>query len=80
MQALMKAGADVNALEKGKTQLRLAAAAGKQELVLALLEAGADPNVNNTDEMTPLRSATGGGAVLVFFIQQTSRSLTYSQF
>ena len=58
---LVAAGADVDGLEKGRTQLRNAASGGLKEVVDALLLAGADPNVNNTDEMTPLRAAAGGG-------------------
>ena len=80
IEVLTSAGADVNVLEKGKTQLRLAAAGGKLELVTALLEAGADPNVNNTDEQTPLRSAAGGGTARVLFFQHSQSLLLTSIF
>lgn len=62
ISTLGKAGTDLNVLSDGKTALRRAAAAGQEDIVTALLEAGADPNVKNADEMSPLRAATGGGA------------------
>lgn len=58
VQALIKAGADVNVQdEKGNTALRYAAGAGNYESVRILLESGADVNAKNSEGRTALMSA-----------------------
>jgi ankyrin repeat protein len=58
---LLKAGADVNSKwNNGRTPLYIAAAQGHEEVLVALLEAGAQ--MTATDEgRTPLMAATSGG-------------------
>eukprot|EP01050_Picozoa_sp_SAG11_P029818 SAG11_NODE_8548_length_1002_cov_1.289037_2_plen_83_part_00 len=67
ISALVNAGADVNGLHDGKTQLRIAAAAGQMEVVAALLHAQADSNAKNDDEQTPLAAAAGAGERCAWF-------------
>jgi ankyrin repeat protein len=59
MPELIKAGAEVNALDQwGKTALRRAAEGHKIERLKALLIHGASPNIASSDGVTPLLAAT----------------------
>ena len=61
VQALLEAGADVNAAFQGQTVLWLAAAVGGTEIVKILLDAGADVNVKGEDGYTALMYAANAG-------------------
>jgi ankyrin repeat protein len=59
---LVLTGADVDSAENdGTTALHWAAHAGQDALVVALLDAGAEPGVKNRYGMTPLQAAAEGG-------------------
>ena len=61
VRAAVAAGADVNALEQGRTALHQAAWIGDEQLVTALLDAGADPTIRDlTHDGTPLDWAGHG--------------------
>ena len=55
--ALVKGGADVNARGRDGTALGAAAEKGKTEVVKALLDAKADPNLGDRNNQTPLMKA-----------------------
>ena len=64
VEALIRAGADVNAVNRDeKTALIFAASKGSVEAVKALIRAGADVNAVNKDEKTALMFATSKGYV-----------------
>jgi ankyrin repeat protein len=61
---LIRAGADINAMDtEGRTALILAAAHGHQTTVRLLLDAGADTNVVDNSGRTPLMWAALSGYV-----------------
>ena len=59
VKALIADGADVNAQDDDvrNTPLHLAVAKGRLDLIDALLQGGAEPNLMNRDGFTPLTSA-----------------------
>jgi cell wall assembly regulator SMI1 len=61
IQALVAAGADVNALKYGKLPLVVAASLGKAEVAAILLENGANPNGFGADGETALIAAARQG-------------------
>ena len=62
VEALLKAGADVNGRDGDQnTALHLAVVGGDAAMVRILLEAGADPNVKAQDGFTPLHDAAYNG-------------------
>ena len=62
IEALLAAGADVNAKNKrGNTALHWAAGNGHVPAIEALLAAGAEPDVKNRNGNTPLDVAIGQG-------------------
>ncbi|KAI7839821.1 hypothetical protein COHA_006442 [Chlorella ohadii] len=62
IKALVKAGADVNAVTKLRgSPLHAAAQHGTGHAVAALLESGADPYVKNAEGKTPMDVATANG-------------------
>ena len=61
MQTLVGMGANVNKLVKGKSYIRMAAMSGLTVAVEALLEHGADPNLQNKDGHSALRASSGEG-------------------
>lgn len=65
LQALLDAGAAVDAVdEQGRTALYMAAATGRDDILLFLCERGADPSmVAKVDGRTPLHAAAAGGHV-----------------
>ena len=59
-QALLDAGADVNARERsGRTALHAAAAKGYSDVVKLLVERGADVAAKDIDGATPIDAANG---------------------
>ena len=65
-QILIKAGADVNAVDKnGRTPIRMAARYGNVAMVSVLIKAGADVNAADKNGRTPIRMATGYGYKVV---------------
>lgn len=66
VQLLLKSKARVDARDRqGRTALHVAAYAGHIEIVIALLEAGADPALADAQGRTPLMEAVRGGHVEV---------------
>jgi ankyrin repeat protein/tetratricopeptide (TPR) repeat protein len=73
VEALIKAGSKVDAVDnKGWTPLHVAAWDGKPEVVSALLQAGANPNIHAQDGALPLSLArrTSGSTVLSESVRQ----------
>jgi len=58
---LLKGGFDPNTVFEGSPLVSLAAGDGRYDIVTLLLEAGADPNVTDEDDYTPLATAVSRG-------------------
>ena len=63
VQLLLESGADLNihAIDDGSAALHVAADTGHDGIMVTLLLAGADPNVLDSDDATPLMRAAGQG-------------------
>ena len=60
-RALIEAGADVNRqCEHGRTALHMAAAWAHLEVVMFLMDNGADPTIRDVEGMTPARVTRDG--------------------
>jgi ankyrin repeat protein len=78
VEALIKAGSKVDVVDnKGWTPLHIAAWDGKPEVIRALLQAGANPNLHALDGALPLSLArrTSGSTVLADSVRQETSKL-----
>ncbi|KAG5567483.1 hypothetical protein RHGRI_002885 [Rhododendron griersonianum] len=73
------AGADPNLDSNGLNPLHYAAAEGESEIIKCMLKAGANPNVTETDGLTPLEIAAlhSDHAAVMVLLPVTSRIPTY---